>query len=97
MSLGRAFFGESMFHRARDASKSALVHLVARLRAGGYRLLDTQYVTDHLRTFGAVEVPKRRYHRLLEEALTGEADFATMPLDRALSGETVLSAIRVEG
>jgi leucyl/phenylalanyl-tRNA--protein transferase len=97
VSLGRAFFGESMFHRARDASKIALVHLVARLRAGGYRLLDTQYVTDHLRTFGAVEVPKRRYHRLLEEALTGEADFATMPLDRALSGETVLSAIRVEG
>jgi len=96
VSLGRAFFGESMFHRARDASKIALVHLVARLRAGGYRLLDTQYVTDHLRTFGAVEVPKRRYHRLLEEALTGEADFATMPLDRALSGETVLSAIRVE-
>jgi len=97
VSLGRAFFGESMFHRARDASKIALVHLVARLRAGGYRLLDTQYVTDHLRTFGAVEVPKRRYHRLLEEALTGEADFATMPLDRALSGETVLSAIRVGG
>jgi leucyl/phenylalanyl-tRNA--protein transferase len=97
VSLGRAFFGESMFHRARDASKIALVHLVARLRAGGYRLLDTQYVTDHLRTFGAVEVPKRRYHRLLEEALTGEADFGTMPLDRALSGETVLGAIRVEG
>ncbi len=56
VSLGRAFFGESMFHRARDASKIALVHLVARLRAGGYRLLDTQYVTDHLKTFGAVEV-----------------------------------------
>ena len=56
VSLGRAFFGESMFHRARDASKIALVHLVARLRAGGYRLLDTQYVTDHLKSFGAVEV-----------------------------------------
>src|ERR1035441_10498248 len=53
--LGRAFFGESMFHRARDASKIALVHLIARLRAGGYRLLDTQYVTDHLKTFDAVE------------------------------------------
>ena len=51
--LGRAFFGESMFHRARDASKVALVHLVARLKAGHYRLLDTQFVTDHLRTFGA--------------------------------------------
>ncbi len=53
VSLGRAFFGESMFHRARDASKIALVHLVARLKAGHYRLLDTQFVTDHLRTFGA--------------------------------------------
>ena len=82
VSLGRAFFGESMFHRARDASKIALVHLVARLKAGGYRLLDTQYVTEHLTTFGAVEVPKRRYHRLLEEALIGEGDFAALPLDR---------------
>ena len=75
VSLGRAFFGESMFHRARDASKIALVHLVARLKAGGYRLLDTQYVTEHLRTFGAVEVPKRRYHRLLEEALDRRGRF----------------------
>ncbi len=75
VSLGRAFFGESMFHRARDASKIALVHLVARLRAGGYRLLDTQFVTDHLKTFGAVEVPKRRYHRLLEDALAGDRRF----------------------
>ena len=97
VSLGGAFFGESMFHRARDASKIALVHLVARLRAGGYRLLDTQYVTEHLRTFGAVDVPKRRYHRLLEEALTGEADFAALPLDQALSGGKALSTIRVEG
>ena len=56
VSLGRAFFGESMFHRARDASKVALVHLVARLKAGHYRLLDTQFVTEHLRTFGAIEV-----------------------------------------
>ena len=75
VSLGRAFFGESMFHRARDASKIALVHLIARLRAGGYRLLDTQYVTDHLKTFGAVEVAKRRYHRLLEDALVGRSRF----------------------
>ena len=57
VTLGRAFFGESMFHRARDASKVALVHLVARLKAGGFKLLDTQFVTDHLRTFGAIEVP----------------------------------------
>ena len=57
--LGRAFFGESMFHRARDASKVALVHLVARLQAGGFTLLDTQFVTDHLKTFGAIEVSQR--------------------------------------
>ena len=94
VSLGRAFFGESMFHRARDASKIALVHLVARLRAGGYRLLDTQYVTEHLKSFGAVEVAKRRYHRLLEDALVGEADFAALPLDRPVSGEQALAQLR---
>jgi len=93
VSLGRAFFGESMFHRERDASKIALVHLVARLRAGGYRLLDSQYVTDHLRTFGAVEVPRRRYHRMLEDALTGEADFAALATDRAISGEEALALL----
>lgn len=93
VSLGRAFFGESMFHRARDASKIALVHLIARLKAGGYRLLDTQYVTEHLRTFGAVEVPKRRYHRLLEEALIGDGDFAALPLDQPMSGEEALATI----
>jgi leucyl/phenylalanyl-tRNA--protein transferase len=75
VSLGRVFFGESMFHDVRDASKIALVHLVARLKAGGYRLLDTQFLTDHLKTFGAVEVPRRHYHKLLEGALVGEADF----------------------
>jgi leucyl/phenylalanyl-tRNA--protein transferase len=92
VSLGRAFFGESMFHRARDASKIALVHLVARLRAGSYRLLDTQYVTEHLRTFGTIEVPKRRYHRLLEDALTGEADFRA--LAPSISGEQALALLR---
>ena len=75
MSLGRAFFGESMFHRARDASKVALVHLVARLRAGGYKLLDTQFVTDHLRRFGAVEISRADYHRQLERALAVDAYF----------------------
>jgi leucyl/phenylalanyl-tRNA--protein transferase len=94
VSLGRAFFGESMFHRARDASKIALVHLVARLKAGGYRLLDTQFVTPHLKTFGAVEVPKRRYHRLLEEAISGHADFAALPLDRPITGEEALAIVR---
>ena len=94
VALGRAFFGESMFHRARDASKIALVHLVARLRAGGYRLLDTQFVTDHLRSFGAVEVPKRRYHRLLEEALAGDGDFGALPLNRPVSGEEALAILK---
>jgi leucyl/phenylalanyl-tRNA--protein transferase len=94
VSLGRAFFGESMFHRARDASKIALVHLIARLRAGGYRLLDTQYVTDHLKTFGAVEVGKRRYHRLLEDALAGEADFGALTHDRPVSGDEALALLR---
>jgi len=93
VSLGRAFFGESMFHRERDASKIALVHLIARLKIGGYRLLDTQYVTEHLKTFGAVEVPKRRYHRMLEDALTGEADFAALPLERGISGAEALAII----
>lgn len=94
VSLGRAFFGESMFHRARDASKIALVHLIARLRAGGYRLLDTQYVTDHLKTFGAVEVGKRRYHRLLEDAIIGDADFGALALDRPLSGAEALACLQ---
>jgi leucyl/phenylalanyl-tRNA---protein transferase len=90
VSLGRTFFGESMFHRARDASKIALVHLVARLRAGGFRLLDTQFVTDHLKTFGAIEVARKQYHKLLAEALTGEADFAAPPLDRPMTGAEAL-------
>ena len=93
VSLGRAFFGESMFHRARDASKIALVHLTARLKAGGYQLLDTQYVTDHLKTFGAIEIPKRRYHRLLEDALRGKADFAALSVERPLSGDEALSIL----
>ena len=84
--LGRAFFGESMFHRARDASKVALVHLVARLKASGFALLDTQFVTSHLSTFGAVEVPQRHYHKLLEAALVGEADFTGFSRGPALSG-----------
>jgi leucyl/phenylalanyl-tRNA--protein transferase len=94
VSLGRAFFGESMFHRARDASKIALVHLVARLRAGGYRLLDTQYVTEHLKTFGALEVPKRRYHRMLEEAIVGDADYAALAIDRPITGDEALELLQ---
>ena len=92
VSLGGAFFGESMFHRVRDASKVALVHLVARLKAGHYRLLDTQFVTDHLRTFGAVEVSRPAYHKLLDAALVGEGDFAALAVDRPVSGGEVLAA-----
>jgi leucyl/phenylalanyl-tRNA---protein transferase len=90
VSLCRAFFGESMFHRARDASKVALVHLVARLKAGHYRLLDTQFVTEHLRTFGAVEVSRPAYHKLLDAALVGEADFGALPVDRPVAGSAIL-------
>ncbi|HML09055.1 MAG TPA: leucyl/phenylalanyl-tRNA--protein transferase [Xanthobacteraceae bacterium] len=96
VSLGRAFFGESMFHRARDASKVALVHLVARLKAGHYRLLDTQFVTDHLRTFGAMEVSRPAYHKLLEAALVGEGDFGAIALDRPVSGSTVLAHLAAD-
>jgi leucyl/phenylalanyl-tRNA---protein transferase len=91
VSLGRAFFGESMFHRARDASKIALVHLVARLKAGGYKLLDTQFVTDHLKTFGATELSRRQYHKVLAEALIGEADFGHLAMDRPISGADALA------
>lgn len=75
VSLGGAFFGESMFSRATDASKIALVHLVVRLMAGGYVLLDTQFVTDHLRQFGAIEIPAFDYHHRLETALRVDARF----------------------
>ncbi|HEX2216902.1 MAG TPA: leucyl/phenylalanyl-tRNA--protein transferase [Xanthobacteraceae bacterium] len=91
VSLGTAFFGESMFHHATDASKVALVHLVARLRAGGFRLLDTQFVTDHLRVFGATEVSRRQYHRMLEAALPGKADFTLIPARTPLSGAAALA------
>ena len=75
VSLGSAFFGESMFSRARDASKVALVHLVARLIAGGYRLLDTQFLTEHLTQFGTVEISRQAYRRRLDAALAVEGDF----------------------
>jgi leucyl/phenylalanyl-tRNA--protein transferase len=75
VSLQGAFFGESMFSRRRDASKVALVHLVGRLIAGGYRLLDAQFMTEHLRQFGAQEIARADYHRRLQAALEIEADF----------------------
>lgn len=76
VALGGAFFGESMFHRVADASKSALVALVERLQARRFSLLDTQWVTPHLRQFGAVEVSRRRYLRLLDAALTVDVTFS---------------------
>jgi leucyl/phenylalanyl-tRNA--protein transferase len=93
VSLGRAFFGESMFHTARDASKVALVHLVARLKAGGFKLLDTQFVTDHLKTFGAVEVPRRQYHKMLEAALGNDGDFTRLGGGKPVSGEMALAQL----
>ena len=75
VSIGAAFFGESMFHRKTDCSKIAMAHLLERLRAGGYRLLDTQFVTDHLKTFGGIEIPRSDYELRLADALSHEADY----------------------
>ena len=75
VSLGGAFFGESMFSRATDASKVALVHLAARLIQGGYKLLDCQFITEHLRQFGTIEIERDKYRRLLAQALKVDAQF----------------------
>jgi leucyl/phenylalanyl-tRNA--protein transferase len=91
--LGGAFFGESMFHTVRDASKVALVHLVARLRAGGFTLLDTQFVTEHLAQFGAMEVPRRDYKILLRAALDEAGDWHVWPRSRIVSGAEALAAL----
>lgn len=92
VAIGAAFFGESMFHAESDASKVALVHLVARLRAGGFRLLDTQFVTDHLATLGAVAVPKHAYHLLLADAVSRTGDFHA--IGRGISGVEALALVR---
>ena len=81
--LGRAFFGESMFHRERDASKVALVHLVALLRAAHFTLLDAQFMTEHLWQFGAAELERTDYQKILAEALRGDATFAAQPCSGA--------------
>lgn len=86
--IGGAFFGESMFHRRTDASKIALTHLVARLKAGGFSLLDAQFVTDHLARFGAEALPRERYRVLLARAVQERADFEA--LDQSAPVETVL-------
>ncbi|MCI0467264.1 MAG: leucyl/phenylalanyl-tRNA--protein transferase, partial [Beijerinckiaceae bacterium] len=91
--LGAAFFGESMFHRKTDASKVALVHLAARLSKGGFRLLDTQFVTPHLASLGAIEVPKQAYRRRLADALAHEGNFWSWPRDVAVSGREALAAL----
>lgn len=87
VSLGSVFFGESMFSRARDASKVALVHLVARMRLGGYTLLDTQFVTSHLAQFGAVEVPRDAYKAMLAGAVQGTACWPAAPPPPDLAAE----------
>ena len=81
VSLGAAFFGESMFHTARDASKVALVHLVQRLNARGYQLLDTQATTSHLKRFGAIDIPARKYAALLRKAMETKCVFWENPND----------------
>ena len=81
VAIGAAFFGESMFSRVRDGSKFALIALVARLRAGGFTLLDTQFVTPHLMRLGAVEISRREYQRRLKAALARPAEFRALPRD----------------
>jgi leucyl/phenylalanyl-tRNA--protein transferase len=87
VALGGAFFGESMFSFARDASKVALVHLIARLRLGGFRLLDTQFVTAHLAQFGAAEIPRDVYKQKLAEAVEEPAVWLSDPGRDALETE----------
>ncbi len=94
VKLGAAFFGESMFTRVRDASKVALAHLIARLRAGGFRLLDTQFLTDHLARFGAVEVPRAAYRASLDSALSVDGNFFALD---ALAAEAGRPATMVSG
>ncbi len=91
--LKGAFFGESMFHLERDASKVCLVHLVARLKLGGFRLLDAQFLTEHLAQFGAAELSRRDYQRRLTEALAGEADFYRLSVAAPIAGGVVLQSI----
>lgn len=91
VALGGAFFGESMFSRVTDASKAALVHLVARLKAGGFKLLDAQFITPHLEQFGAQTLPRRIFHSLLAVALEAEADWRALKEDA--SGAEMLRVV----
>jgi leucyl/phenylalanyl-tRNA---protein transferase len=92
--IGAAFFGESMFSRETDASKVALVHLVARLNSGRFKLLDAQFVNPHLLTLGVKAVPKARYHDLLGPALEGEADFLRFTGDGDAEAVLALAGLR---
>lgn len=85
LALGGAFFGESMASRVTDASKVALVHLVAHLKAGGYSLLDTQFLTEHLSRFGAIDIPRADYHARLARALRTPAIFSSIMAQDPLS------------
>jgi leucyl/phenylalanyl-tRNA---protein transferase len=94
VALGAAFFGESMFHRETNASKVALVHLAARLVAGGFQLLDTQFVTPHLASLGAVEVSKLAYRQMLTAAVAANADFLRWPKHAQPPGKDTLALLR---
>ncbi len=91
VSLGAAFFGESMFSHARDASKVALVRLVAQLKSGGFKLLDTQFLTEHLSQFGACEITRDKYQQLLRGAVAQPAEFTS--LSSSISGSRIMQSI----
>lgn len=91
--LGSAFFGESMFHYESDASKVALVHLVARMKAGGFTLLDTQFLSDHLMQFGAIEISRHNYTKLLKQALERNAHWDSLPPDLPDAGRAVMDIL----
>ncbi len=93
LHIGGAFFGESMFHRATDASKVCLVHLAARLVAGGFTLLDTQFITPHLAGLGAVEIPKAAYRARLADAVGRAATFQPWGERRSVAGAVALAAV----
>lgn len=95
VTLGAAFFGESMFSRRTDASKIALAYLVHRLRAGGFRLFDTQFLTQHLASLGGVEIPREDYHLLLEDALSDHGNFT--PEGYSSTASEVVSSFGASG
>ena len=91
VALGGSFFGESMFSTERDASKVALVHLCARLHHGGFSLLDCQFVTDHLRQFGTIEIDRAEFHRRLDAAMGRDADYLRLP--KTVAGSEIMRII----